>query len=217
MHHPTASANVSGCRRSTTTITACSASRRTLATRTLRRAWRRLALEWHPDRAGVGTTATFQRISIAYAVISDPVARAVYDKRRGISRAPKPAPPPDAPIGRRAPGVLLQRISGPLNILLARGVVRESDDKIYELLLDAHEISEGGMVTISMRVPVTCDACAANPSAPCAVCGDTRVVEDLFAAWLAVRPGVADGTILTPSARLPGMVEQVLFRVRHPV
>ena len=50
----------------------------------VRRAWRRLALEWHPDRAGVGTTAAFQRISIAYAVISDPVARRVYDKRRGI-------------------------------------------------------------------------------------------------------------------------------------
>lgn len=184
----------------------------------VRRAWRRLALEWHPDRAGVGTTAAFQRISIAYAVISDPVARRVYDKRRGIVPATPAAPSADdAAVGRRAPGVLIHRLSGPLNILLARGVVRESSDRIYELLLDAHELSEGGMVTISMRVPVICEACASNPSAPCAICGDTRVVEDLFAAWLAVRPGVADGTVLTPSAKLPGMTAPVLFRVCHPV
>jgi len=39
-------------------------------------------------------------------------------------------------------------------------------------------------------------------------------VEDLFAAWLAVRPGSPDGTVLTPSVRLPGMMRQVLFRVR---
>ena len=30
----------------------------------LRRAWRRLALRWHPDRAGTSATATFQRIEL---------------------------------------------------------------------------------------------------------------------------------------------------------
>ena len=34
----------------------------------LRRAWRRLALRWHLDRAGPGATATFQTISLAYTV-----------------------------------------------------------------------------------------------------------------------------------------------------
>jgi hypothetical protein len=207
----------------------------------IRRAWRRLALEWHPDRAGPGTTHTFQRLSRAYAVISDPAERAAYDKRRGITRRAQPAPPPasaaapghadapagerahagastrepapDAPIGRRAPGVLLHRLSGPLNILLARGVAREASDGVIELLIDDSEASEGGMVTISMRVPVSCDACALDARAPCGVCGNERVVEDLYAAWLAIRPGVADGTIVTPSAKLPNMIKPVAFRV----
>src|SRR5438105_15819766 len=51
----------------------------------LRRVWRRLALRWHPDRAGPASTAVFQKISVAYAVLSDPVARAAYDRERGTS------------------------------------------------------------------------------------------------------------------------------------
>src|SRR4051812_16059077 len=47
----------------------------------LRRAWRRLALRWHPDRAGSGATATFQKLLAAYTVLSDPAARAAYDRR----------------------------------------------------------------------------------------------------------------------------------------
>ena len=38
----------------------------------------------------------------------------------------------------------------------------------------------------------------------------------LFTAWLAVPPEVADGTILTPSALLRGMLTPVSFRVRTP-
>ncbi|HVI23349.1 MAG TPA: J domain-containing protein, partial [Myxococcales bacterium] len=49
----------------------------------LRRIWRQLALRWHPDRAGPSATATFQKLSIAYAVLSDPAARAEYDQARG--------------------------------------------------------------------------------------------------------------------------------------
>jgi molecular chaperone DnaJ len=68
----------------------------------LRRAWRRLALRWHPDRAGPGATATFQKILAAYTMLSDPVARAAYDRRRGApTRSPgvrsgeaTSAPPP---------------------------------------------------------------------------------------------------------------------------
>ena len=45
----------------------------------LRRAFRALALEHHPDRAGPESTTTFQAIAEAYAVLSEPAARANYD------------------------------------------------------------------------------------------------------------------------------------------
>src|SRR5687767_11572139 len=48
----------------------------------LRRAWRQLALRYHPDRAGDGAATTFKQLAAAYAVLADPVARAAYDRRR---------------------------------------------------------------------------------------------------------------------------------------
>jgi curved DNA-binding protein CbpA len=175
----------------------------------VRRAWRKLALELHPDRAGAASTAHFQRISVAYSVLSDPDARAAYDRRHGITRTPAP----ESPI-RRAPGVMIRRLSASLDQLLARGVARIADDNVIELFVDQHEAKEGGMVTISMRVRILCTACP--PDGTCPSCGGARTVEDVYAAWLALRPGVEEGTILTPSARMPGMVRPVTFRVRLP-
>src|SRR5947208_631694 len=67
------------------------------------------------------------------------------------------------------------------------------------------EAAQGGMITISMRVLIRCAACPADSTASCTRCGGTRSVEDLFSAWLAVLPDIADGTILTPSAQLGGI------------
>ena len=177
----------------------------------VRRVWRKLALEWHPDRAGPGATERFQLISAAYAVLSDPEARAAYDRFRGATTKKAPAPA----VGQRAPGVMLRRLSSPLNALLMRGVAQWAEGDMIELFVDAEEAKTGGMVTIPMRVQVRCSACDGEAK-PCTKCGGQRTVEDLFAAWLAIRPGVADGTILTPSAWLPGMVHPVYFRVRLP-
>ena len=186
----------------------------------LRRAWRRLALRWHPDRAGPGSTATFQTISAAYTLLSDPIARAAYDRRRGAtarrsgarSRDAAPAPPAGTP--RRAPGVMLSRLTGSLNALLAGGVARRAEGGIIELFLNAQEAAQGGMASISMRVPVRCPDCDPREAASCVRCGGRRTTDELFSAWLAVRPGVADGSILAPSAQLRGMLKPVSFRVR---
>ena len=157
----------------------------------LRRAWRQLALRWHPDRAGAEATATFQKIQAAYAVLSDPISRAAYDRRQSV---PVPA------TRRRAPGVRLHRLSGALAGLLACGIAVRTGNDIIELFVNREEAESGGMVTISMRVPVRK---AGGP-----------IVDEVFSAWLAVPPGVRDGEILPPSALLPGMVNRVLFRVR---
>jgi DnaJ-class molecular chaperone len=171
----------------------------------LRRAWRRLALQWHPDRSGDGAAATFRKIQSAYAVLSDPISRAAYDRRSGSPAA--------VPRGR-TPAVRLSRLSGGIKGLLACGIVRYAGNDIVELFLNADEAATGGMVDIAMRVAVRCPACAANPKSACERCAGKRVVDDLFSAWLAVPPGVQDGEILPPSAFLPGMLNRVLFRAR---
>jgi DnaJ-class molecular chaperone len=180
----------------------------------LRRVWRRLANRWHPDRAGHAATVTFQDISAAYEVLSDPVARAAYDLRRGTPRRPSVNSPTGTTPRRKAPGVALRRLCGPLNSLLAVGVARKIGDDLIEIFPSAQEAATGGMVTISLRVPVRCPACAGDPLASCDRCANSRTVEELFSAWLALPPGVTDGTILNPSAVLPGMLRPVTFRVR---
>src|SRR5689334_10161502 len=120
----------------------------------LRRVWRRLAKRFHPDHAGPHTTASFQKISAAYAVLCDPVARASYDRWRRARAVPAPtaaaAKPSDA-ARRRAPSVMLTRLCGPLMSLLACGSVRRVEPGVIELLLSATEAKQGGMISIAMR------------------------------------------------------------------
>jgi DnaJ-class molecular chaperone len=169
----------------------------------LRRAWRRLAVRWHPDRAGPRATVIFQLLSEAYTVLSDPAARAAYDRRRRPA-APRP----------NAPAVMLGRLSGPLASLIACGVARRLDGELIELLVEKAEAARGGMVAIPMRVLVRCSCTAAGATA-CPRCRGTGAVDELYSAWLAVPPGVADGTIIEPSAQLPGVLRPVTFRVRY--
>ena len=175
----------------------------------LRRIWRQLALQWHPDRAGDAATAMFQRLSVAYETLSNPVTRSAYDRARGvITMRPAPASPP----GVRAPAMLLVRVSGTLGSLLARGIARRAGDMI-DLILLPNEAHTGGMITITLAVPVACPWCTDARFGGCATCGDLRMIEDLVSVWLAVRPGCRDGEVLTPSAQLAGL----LFRARvHP-
>jgi hypothetical protein len=116
-----------------------------------------------------------------------------------------------------APGVLLHRLSGPLNALLACGFARLSSGGVIELFLNASEATDGGMIAIAMSVVVHCPQCAgyADSAAKCSRCGGRRTVHELFSAWLAIPPGIADGSVLYPSAVLPGMVQPVSFRVRR--
>ena len=183
----------------------------------LRRVWRRLALRWHPDRAGPASTAVFQKISVAYAVLSDPVARAAYDRERGTSA--KRSVGQDVRTGpagwrrRPAPSVMLWRLSGSLKALLALGIARRVEADVIDLYLSAREAAQGGMVTISMRVPVRCLLCGRRrPS--CIRCGGKGAVYQLYSAWLAIPPEVPDGALLDPSARLGGMLRAVRFRMR---
>ena len=184
----------------------------------LRRAWRRLALRWHPDRAGDAATATFQKILAAYRVLSDPLTRAEYDARR-VPQASAPrgcgAAAPRASARRPAPGVMLQRLTGSLNTLLACGAARLAEPGVIELYATAAEIASGGMACISMHVPITCPVCKGVAIAACARCDSTGTIEELFSAWLASPPDACDGEILAPSALLPGMAGTVLFRIRR--
>lgn len=106
---------------------------------------------------------------------------------------------------------MLWRPSGALNQLEACGIVQRAADGVLDLYLSAQEVAEGGMITISLYVPVRCADCA---GASCSRCHGSATQQALFSAWLTVVPGAADGTELRPSVPLPGMLAPVVFRLR---
>ncbi len=160
----------------------------------LRRVWRQLAKKWHPDQSGRDTTFIFQKLLAAYETLADPARRAAYDRQLRAS-APRPHDAEPA-VRKRAPGMLLTRVSGVLPILIGRGVVREVAPGEYDILLDAEETASGGMITIAMDVAVAE--------------GTAR-----FSAWLAVPPDFIDGTEVRPSTLLPDMLAVPRFRLRR--
>jgi hypothetical protein len=85
-------------------------------------------------------------------------------------------------------------MSKALNILVAKRDAVVVEPTSIELYFTPEEIAQGGMVTISMWV-------------------DIDGTDELFSAWLALRPGTDEGTVLRPSVLLPKM-QPVEFRVR---
>jgi hypothetical protein len=108
---------------------------------------------------------------------------------------------------------MLWRVSGSLKSLLASGIARRAEPDLIELVLSAEEAAQGGMVTISMWVPVRCLLCGGRGGS-CVRCAGKGAISQLYSAWLAVPPEVADGALLAPSAALGGMLRPVRFRMR---
>ncbi len=103
---------------------------------------------------------------------------------------------------------MLRRLSSPIGVLLARGLAA---DGAIELHLEPEEAAQGGMVAIARPVTVHCPSC---PPGPCERSGGTRRVDELFSAWLTIRPGVVDGARVLLSAQLPGVLRPVAFRMQ---
>lgn len=154
----------------------------------VKRAFRRAALALHPDRAGEGSTAAFQRAAAAYEWLLENT-----DDER-------------APSGRG----LLSRLHGRLSSLLARGVLRRLGTHRYEVRLEPDEAQSGGHTMISMDAEIVCRSCGGAQPA-CARCGGTGSEVELVSVWLAVPTDCADGHELRASIRPMTFVDPPSF------
>jgi molecular chaperone DnaJ len=145
-----------------------------VTTAELRRAYRRLALEHHPDRAGPHSAPRFAQIAEAYRMLADPTSRTAYDAHRFERTASRVQTADDlredgqswnigrnnwSAAWRRAIVDLLSRLSGPLETLVAAGVVSVDREGVLELRLSAEEAAVGGTAVINMSLRVPCPTC----------------------------------------------------------
>jgi DnaJ-class molecular chaperone len=181
--------------------------------RGIRAAYRDLARRLHPDVAGEQATRSFQEVSEAYGVLSDPQRRREYNSTlsraedRGIVTA------------RRSPPEPLVR--QPVTILGNRDGIRPSFEAMYdrflrnftgigvpkseqleglniEVLLTPEEASRGCVVPIGVPVFSRCPQCGGSGHDwvfPCACCQQQGMIEGEERLRIRIPPMAPSGTI----------------------
>jgi molecular chaperone DnaJ len=181
--------------------------------RGIRSAYRDLAKRLHPDVAGEQATHSFQEISEAYNVLSDPQRRREYNHKLGGAEhgefATVQRPPPE-PLVRE-----------PVTILGNREGIRPSFEAMYdrflrnftgidvpksehleslniEVLLTAEEASRGCVVPVGVPVFTRCPQCRGSGHDwvfPCAYCQQQGMIEDEEQLRIRIRPMAPSGSI----------------------
>jgi molecular chaperone DnaJ len=192
----------------------------------IRRAYRRLALQYHPDRAGPASAETFARIAEAYRMLSDPTARTAYDAHlfgRESQAAFVPGGTPSdgrswnvSAVGwnaswRRPIPNLVARLSGPLAVLTASGAARLDGDGVLELVLTAAEAARGGTAVVAMPLAVLCPTCGgvASPRGVwCRRCEYAGQVTETVEVEVGIPRAVHDGVVVAGTLRRAGLAPQ---------
>jgi molecular chaperone DnaJ len=186
----------------------------------IRRAYRRLALAHHPDRAGPASADAFARIAEAYHMLSDPTARTAYDAHL-FERERAFAPAAGQSDGRswsvsavgwsaswqRPIANLLPRLSGPIERLAESGAAQIGADGVLELHLSSAEAARGGNALVELPLPILCPTCGgvARPGGVwCRRCEHAGRVTETVAVVVPVPPAARDGLVVTATPRRAG-------------
>src|SRR5688500_7891819 len=159
--------------------------------RTIKSAYRKLAMEYHPDRNGgcKDNEAKFKAISAAYDCLKDPQKRAAYDRfghaafQQGMGGGAQHADFGD--LGDIFETILGSAFGGGAG----RGRPRRGADLRYDLEVTLEDAFHGKATDIKVEVSVTCEPCAGSGAAPgtskrgCDLChgrGKVRAQQGLF-------------------------------------
>lgn len=156
----------------------------------IKRAYRRLAIEYHPDRNPDDPAAEehFKEASEAYAILSDPQKRARYD-RMGHSAFDSSGPGGFDPSDFGAVADILEGLLGEM-FRGRRKRGRTGRDLTYDLRISFQEAALGTEKPIEFTRLGTCDQCGGTGAArgakvvECPTCrgrGETRVQRGFFA------------------------------------
>lgn len=126
----------------------------------IKRAFRKLALQYHPDRNpdDLDAERRFKEIAEAYAVLSSPEERARYDQLGSFYR-PDGAPPTPEDLAR-ALGEVFGGIFG------RKADAQAGEDLRYTLTLTLEQVAEGGEHDLKVPRQVNCRRCEGSGAHP---------------------------------------------------
>ncbi len=154
--------------------------------RTIKAAYRRLAKELHPDRnpGDRDCENRFKAVNEAYAVLSDPEKRALYDRfgHAGLRGGGQAGPEEGfGPFSDLFNDIFQSFMGGAAPGRGRRGPQRGADVR-YDLEVSLEDAFHGREAFLTLDVAVTCEAClgtGGKPGArpvPCGTCGGRGVV-----------------------------------------
>jgi DnaJ-class molecular chaperone len=207
----------------------------------IRRAYRRLAMIHHPDKAGPEGTRFFQEITEAYSVLSDPQARESYtqclhrkEEQKYRCREKNIAARHSQSGFRRPAGTSILKGFGKtasffeefIDDLFAETVGlhhrRTGQQRVFdvEVILSKEESAQGGVLPLTVPVRIACPMCRGKGQVrffQCSCCrgqGEISAEENIR---IRIAPGIEDGTIFdSPVRALSGreVYLRILIRIR---
>jgi molecular chaperone DnaJ len=164
---------------------------------TIKRAYRKLAKQLHPDTTERGSTDDFRELQVAYETLSDADRRRRYDET--LARESETTP---------ARGWSFLR--APKSEGLRRPVRRGSLSG--EILLRPEEAAFGGVLPLDVPLSASCTACdgTGGDVFNCGVCGGEGKVERRLPVSLRIPRGVRDGTVFQIDVDDPSVTSVLL-------
>jgi molecular chaperone DnaJ len=181
--------------------------------RGIRSAYRDLAKRLHPDVAGQQATRSFQEISEAYSILSDPQRRRDYNHELSEAEhgeiVTAPRSPPE-PVVRESVTILGNRegIRPSFEAMYDRflrnftgiGVPKSEhlESLNFEVLLTPEEASRGCVVPVGVPVFSRCPQCGGSGhdwAFPCAYCRQQRMIENEEQLRIRIPPMAPSGSV----------------------
>ena len=165
----------------------------------IKKAFRRLAREFHPDLGGVAQgSAELQALQAAYETLADAERRRRYDESLQQMERDRFAP------------LAWSFVKSPASGDLRRPTLPGSLSG--EILLTPQEARAGGVLPLDVPLPSTCPACDGTGGFvfDCPRCGGEGKVERRLPVPIRIPAGVADGTVFQLAVDDPAVLSVLL-------